>query len=43
MRKIFNGKLLKKLLILAIIVYVAIVFINQQKALDSYKSAAKDN
>ena len=43
MRKIFNSKLLKRLLILAIIVYVAIIFINQQKALDSYKSAAKYN
>ena len=43
MRRIFNSKLLKKLILIAIIIYVSITFINQQKTLDSYKSATKYN
>ena len=43
MKKFFKSKLIRKLLIIAIIVYVSIIFINQQKTLDSYKSIAKYN
>lgn len=43
MRKIFISKLIRKLLIIAILVYVSIIFINQQRTLDSYKSIAKYN
>lgn len=43
MRNIFKGKLIRKLLIIGILIYVSIVFINQQKTLDSYKSIAKYN
>ena len=43
MRKVFNSKLIKRLCLIAIIVYVSFVFINQQKTLDSYKSAARYN
>ena len=41
MRNLFKNKIIKKLLFIAIIVYVSIIFINQQKTLDSYKSAVK--
>ena len=43
MKGLFNSKLIKRLFILAIIVYVSITFINQQKTLDSYKAATKYN
>ena len=43
MNGLFNNKLIKRLFAIAIIVYVSITFINQQKTLDSYKSAAKYN
>ena len=41
MRKILNKKLIKRLCLIAIIVYVAMTFINQQKTLDSYRSATR--
>ena len=38
-----NGSLLKKLLLIGIIIYVSIIFIEQQKTLDSYKEAQRYN
>ena len=35
--------LLKKILLIGIIIYIAIIFIDQQKTLDSYKEAQKYN
>ncbi|MBR6033736.1 MAG: septum formation initiator family protein [Clostridia bacterium] len=43
MKNIFSGKLIKKVLLVGVIVYVAITLINQQKTLDSYNSAKKYN
>ena len=43
MKKIFNNKLVKRLFLVAIIVYISITFINQQRTLDSYRTAAKYN
>ncbi len=43
MMNVFSGKLIKKILLIAVIVYVAITFINQQKTLDSYNAAKKYN
>lgn len=44
MRNIFkNTKLLKKLIIVSIMVYVFITFVNQQRTLDSYKAAQEYN
>ena len=43
MRNVFKSRFIRKLLIIAILVYVSVIFINQQKTLDSYKSIAKYN
>ena len=44
MKNLFkNGNLLKKILLVGIIIYVSIVFIEQQKTLDSYKEAQRYN
>lgn len=43
MRNILNNKIIKMLLLVSLIIYTAIIFINQQKTLDSYKSATQYN
>ncbi len=44
MKSLFKKhNLLKKILLIGIIIYVAIIFIDQQKTLDSYKEAQKYN
>jgi len=39
MKNIFNRKLIKRLVIIAVAIYVASIFINQQRTLNSYNSA----
>lgn len=38
MKKLFKGNLIKKICFLIFIIYVTVVFVNQQKTLTSYQS-----
>ena len=41
MKNIFNNKLVKRICLILLIIYVSIIFINQQKTLASYNSKKK--
>lgn len=41
MKNIFNNKLVKRICLILLIIYVSIIFINQQKTLASYNSQKK--
>ena len=41
MKNIFNNKLVKRICLILLIIYVPIIFINQQKTLASYNSQKK--
>ena len=43
MKNLFKNAIIKKLIFIILVIYIAFVFINQQKALDSYKAATKYN